>query len=348
MRGVRLPGDSSVVLAEYPVPRPRRGQVLIRMKASMICESDIYTAYRQHLEQGDDTYEGVICGHEISGQIENVGPGSQLFVPGDRVIVARVSGCGDCIDCRQGYPSSCSGTNRASYGIQRDGGMAEFLLADERDCVRLPENLCYADGANIACVFGTAWEAMNRMAVGAGDRLLVTGAGPTGLAAMMLARSLGVSDIIAVDPREECRRLAVDLSLADSTLDEYDPSAAEIIRITDGRGCEAAIDCSGDPLGRVLSIRGAARWGRVAFVGEGNSVLFEPTRDLVRKQLTIFGSWGISTANLRELVEHLSANEIHPEKLITHCFSLSDIHKAFALADRGVCGKVAVVFDDEP
>ncbi|HUX13628.1 MAG TPA: alcohol dehydrogenase catalytic domain-containing protein, partial [Spirochaetia bacterium] len=278
MLGARLPGDSSVVLGEYPVPQPRRNQVLIRVKASMICEGEILGAYRQHLDQGDHSYEGVICGHEISGAIENVGPDSQLFSPGDRVIVARVSGCGECADCRQGNSFNCSGTSRAVYGSQRDGGMAEFLLAEERDCVRLPENLCHADGANIACAFGTAWEALKRMAVVVGERLLVTGAGPTGLAAMMLARSLGVSEIIVVDPRDECRTLAEDLGLADATLDEYEPSAAQIIRITEGKGCEVAIDCSGDPLGRVLSIRGAARWGRVAFVGEGNSVLFEPTR----------------------------------------------------------------------
>ncbi len=347
MRGAFLPGDSSVIVHDYPVPRPRRGEVLIRMKASTIAGDDICSAYRQHLSEPDEMCPGVICGNEMSGRIEQVGPGSLRFAPGERVFVSSISGCGVCPDCVAGYPVNCSSPIRKVYGSQRHGGMADYLLADEKDCIPLPQNLCFLDGANIASDFGTAWEALMRMNVRGCDRLLVTGAGPIGLAAMMLARSLGVSRIIAADPRNEHCRFAEELGLADSTIDDFDLSAEEIASLTGGEGCQAAIDCSGDPMGRVLAIRGTARWGRVALVGHGNSILFEPGPDVICKQLTIFGSWGVSMTHLQELATHMAANRLHGGRLISHCFSLSNVRSAYQLADRGVPGKIAIVFDEE-
>ena len=144
-----------------PFPNPGHGEVLLRMKASTICGSDIRCIYHEHLGKGPEGYQGVIAGHEPCGQIVKAGPGCRRFGVGDRVIVYHISGCGVCNDCRRGYMISCTSEKyRRAYGWQRDGGMADFLLAEEKDLIHLPDELTYADGAQVACGFGTVYEGL--------------------------------------------------------------------------------------------------------------------------------------------------------------------------------------------
>jgi D-arabinose 1-dehydrogenase-like Zn-dependent alcohol dehydrogenase len=131
----------------------------LEVKASTICGSDIRCIYHEHLGKGPEGYQGVIAGHEPSGLIVETGPGCRRFKTGDRVIVYHISGCGVCNDCRRGYMISCTSEKyRRAYGWQRDGGMAEFLLAEEKDLIPLPDELTYFDGAQVACGFGTVSE----------------------------------------------------------------------------------------------------------------------------------------------------------------------------------------------
>src|SRR5208283_1801599 len=143
-------GNSTVILEKVPVPEPQHGEVLIKIKSSTICGSDIRAIYREHLGKGPEGYQNKIAGHEPSGQIVKTGPGLRRFKVGDRVIVYHISGCGVCNDCRRGYMISCTSIYRKAYGWQRDGGMAEYLLAEEKDLVLLPDELTYTDGAQIA------------------------------------------------------------------------------------------------------------------------------------------------------------------------------------------------------
>lgn len=148
MTAAYLPGDSTVVMRTVLVPTPGHGEVLLRMKASTICGSDIRCIYHEHLGKGPEGYQGVIAGHEPCGQIVEAGPGCRRFKAGDRVIVYHISGCGVCNDCRRGYMISCTSAQyRRAYGWQRDGGMAEYMIAEEKDLVALPDELSFADGA---------------------------------------------------------------------------------------------------------------------------------------------------------------------------------------------------------
>ena len=164
MRAAFLPGNGRVELRTVPVPRPGHGEVLLRVKASTICGSDIRCIYHEHLGKGPEGYQGVIAGHEPSGQIVEAGPGCRRFGVGDRVIVYHISGCGVCNDCRRGYMISCTSEKyRRAYGWQRDGGMADYMIAEEKDLIALPDELSYADGAQVACGFGTVYEAIEKI-----------------------------------------------------------------------------------------------------------------------------------------------------------------------------------------
>jgi threonine dehydrogenase-like Zn-dependent dehydrogenase len=345
VKGVMLPGNRRVEFREFPVPEPGHGQVLVKMKASSICGSDIRAIYREHLGHGPEAYQNVIAGHEPCGQIVKVGPGCKRFQVGDRVIVYHISGCGVCNDCREGYMISCTSPLRAAYGWQRDGGHADYLVAEENTCVSLPDSLSYVDGALVACGFGTVYEALNRMHVSGEDRVLITGVGPVGMAAGLVAKAMGVPKVIGVDISASRLELAERMGAIDYSLLAGDEALRKVKDLTGGLGCEVSIDCSGSPAGRLLALQGTRRWGRCAMVGEGNNVDFDVSQTIIHPQITIYGSWVTSLGHMEDLVERLVEWDLKPETIVTHRFSLEDAVEAYRVADGGQSGKVCIVFE---
>jgi threonine dehydrogenase-like Zn-dependent dehydrogenase len=348
MMGAYLPGNSTVVLRETAIPKPGHGEVLLRMKASTICGSDIRCIYHEHLGKGPEGYQGVIAGHEPCGQIVETGPGCRRFAKGDRVVVYHISGCGVCNDCRRGYMISCTSQKyRRAYGWQRDGGMAAFLLAEEKDLVHLPDELTYSDGAQVACGFGTVYEGLQKIGISGNDSVLITGLGPVGLATAALCRKLGSGRIIGIDVVEERMQLARDLRLCDEVLAGGPNNAEEVRALTGGHGVERAVDCSANDAARATAIRATRKWGRIVLLGEGGRLEFQPSPDVIHDQKTIYGSWVTSIWLMEELVERLVRWGLHPSDLITHRFAVEQAQVAYAMMASGKCGKVAVCFDEE-
>ena len=367
MKGAILPGNSTVELHEFPVPEPGHGEVLVKTMASTICGSDIRCIYKEHLGKGPEGYiPGMICGHEPAGIITSTGPGMKRFREGDRVVIYHISGCGLCYDCRRGYMISCSSPHRKAYGWQRNGGMAPYILAEEKDLVMLPHQLSFLDGAQVACGFGTTYEALDRIGVSGRDSLLVVGLGPVGLATLQLARCMGANYLVGVETSNERARLAKELGLVDEviikgkaasdlsalvygfehpTFPDIKSILHELMDLTKGRGFEKAVDCSANDEGRQLAIRATREWGKIAFVGEGGTCTFSPSADIIHGQKTIFGSWVTSIWKMEELVERIARWGIRPEELVTDTFKLEDTASAFEMMAEGKCGKVGVVFE---
>src|SRR5437016_2417951 len=348
MRAAFLPGNRKVELRTLRTPHPGHGEVLLRVKASTICGSDIRCIYHEHLGKGPEGYQGVIAGHEPSGQIVEVGPGCRRFGVDDRVIVYHISGCGVCNDCRRGYMISCTSEKyRRAYGWQRDGGMADFLLAEEKDLIHLPAELTYADGAQVACGFGTVYEGLTKVGISGADAVLITGLGPVGLATGALCRKLGAEKIIGIDVINERMKLASDLGVCDVVLKAGADNVAQVRELTGGAGVERAVDCSANAAARATAIRATRKWGKVGMLGEGGTVEFNPSPDIIHDQKTIYGSWVTSTWLMEELVERLVRWNLHPADLVTHRFALDRVSEAYSLMASGKCGKVAVCFDEE-
>lgn len=348
MIGAILPGNSTVEFKEFDIPTPGHGQVLIKTKASTICGSDIRCIYREHTGKGAEGYiDGMIAGHEPCGIIVEEGEGLKRFKKGDRVIIYHISGCGVCYDCRRGYAISCTSEHRKAYGWQRNGGMAPYILADEKDLIPLPETLTYCDGAQVACGFGTTYEALEKIGISGDDAVLVVGLGPVGLATAMLAKAMGAEKIIGVEHSAERVEIAKNIGLFDYVFNSDDTALNNIMAVTDGHGVEKAVDCSANDNGRQLAIRATRSYGKIAFVGEGNTCTFAPSPDIIHGQKTIYGSWVTSLWRMEELVEKIVRWGIHPDTLITHKFALENAGEAYALMADGKCGKVAVVFDEK-
>ena len=343
MKAAYLPGNSTVEMRTVAVPTPGHGEVMLKVEASTICGSDIRCIYHEHLGKGPEGYQGVIAGHEPAGQIVEAGPGCRRFKAGDRVIVYHISGCGVCNDCRRGYMISCTSEKyRRAYGWQRDGGMAEYMLAEEKDLIALPDVLTYADGAQVACGFGTVYEGLEKIGISGNHDVLITGLGPVGLAAGALCRKLGANRIIGIDVVKERMDLALKLGLCDTVLTSSEDNVDQVRALTNGLGVERAVDCSANAQARATAIRATRKWGKMVMIGEGGTVAFNPSPDIIHDQKTIYGSWVTSTWLMEELVERLVRWNLHPEEIITHRFSLDKAAEAYALMASGHCGKVAV------
>jgi threonine dehydrogenase-like Zn-dependent dehydrogenase len=243
--------------------------------------------------------------------------------------------------------SCTSAQYRRAYGWQRDGGMAEYMIAEEKDLIALPDALSYADGAQVACGFGTVYEGLEKIGIDGNHAVLITGLGPVGLATGALCRKLGANKIIGIDVVPERMKIALDLGLCDAVLTSGPDNVAQVRELTGGFGVERAVDCSANNVARTTAIRATRKWGKIVFLGEGGTVEFNPSPDIIHDQKTIYGSWVTSTWLMEELVERLVRWNLHPADIVTHRFALDKAAEAYALMASGKCGKVAVCQDEE-
>ena len=341
MKGVSLPGNQTVRFHELEVPNPGFGQVLIQVKAITLCGSDkmLYNGLVPFFRREDQ-----VAGHEVAGVIAQEGEGLRLFKKGDRVIVYHCSGCGVCYSCRKGYVNLCRG-KQTTYGWQRDGGLAEYMIAEEKDLIALPEELSYLDGTPLTCSFGAVYEAIRKVGVSGDHSVAVCGLGPVGLSCLMLAKAMGARPLIGIDPNAYRRELALKLGIADAVC-ALEKAEETVRSLTGGTGVERAFDASGSNQGRRMVIDLTGEFGKCVFLGEGGSVTFDPTRTLIHSQKSIQGSWASPVWQLEDLMERLKRWSLHPETLVTHTFRLEQAAEMFALMNSDQCGKVAVVFDE--
>jgi len=316
--------------------------------ASGICGSDIgyiYRGYKSHKGlDGQPAYHGVVAGHEPAGTVLAAGPGVTRVGPGDRVIVYHIVGCGVCRNCRAGYFISCSDeSRRESYGWQRDGGHARYLLAEESTCIPLPDELTLLDGSLIACGFGTAYEGLLRCRVTGADELLVVGLGPVGLAAAMIARCFGVERVIGVERTPERIDFVRSTGLVDDVVPADEHAVERVLELTGGAGCSVAVDASGSTPGRSVALEGVAEWGRVSLLGEGGRLETEVSDTLLHKHVTVNASWVTSLQGMEDLSVLLARNGLHPEVVVSHRFGLDQADEAYRLAAAGAAGKVVIL-----
>ena len=342
MRGIVFIGDSELETRELPEPKAGPGEVVIQMKASGLCGSDLRPYRTPKAERGDR--DGLhIGGHEPCGVIAEVGPGVTEVGVGDRVMMHHYTGCGTCTMCRVGYTQMCLNHHEV-YGSTKDGGHQDYLLAPAATCVALPDPLTFEEGAAIACGTGTAFHALKRLTLTGTDTVAIFGQGPVGASATMLAKAMGAR-VIAVDVVPERLALAERLG-ADATLDggASDPVQA-IFDLTHGEGADATLDATGIPDVRVNAVDSARLWGRVCFVGEGNTTTFAISRQIIHRQLAIYGSWTFSTGGLAEAANFVVDRRVPLRDLITHTFRLDQATEAYNLFAGSTTGKVVLTWE---
>jgi threonine dehydrogenase-like Zn-dependent dehydrogenase len=341
MRGIVFLGDRKLELREFPDPEPGPGEVVLAIKASGMCGSDLHP-YRAVGNAASALGLGggggpVIAGHEPCGVVSAVGPGIDRGVIGQRVMNHHYRGCGHCRHCRGGWSQLCR-AGIVVYGVTGHGGHAALMKVPASTLVPLPEALTFEEGAAVSCGTGTAYGALKRLDVSGRDTLAVFGQGPVGLSATLLGRAMGAR-VIAVDISPERLALARELG-AEHVIDPRSADPVKAIHdLTHGEGAECTMDCTGNPDARLAAVRSAGTWGRVAFVGEGNNVTLEVSRDLLRRQLTIQASWTFSGLGQEECARFIADRRLPLGRLLTHRWRLDQAEEAYRLFDTQTTGK---------
>jgi threonine dehydrogenase-like Zn-dependent dehydrogenase len=347
MRGVIFFGERKLQVAEFPDPAPGAHDVVVEIEASGMCGSDL-KFYRatggETAALGLGKLEGpVIAGHEPCGVVVAVGSKTDERAAriGARVMVHHYSGCGVCQHCLSGWSQMCV-AGGTIYGVTAHGAHADYMKVPAHTLVALPEQLSFSTGAAISCGTGTAYGALRRMNVGGAHTIAIIGQGPVGLSATQLAAGMGAR-VIALDISTE--RLARAKAFgADALINpKTDDALAAMKALTRGLGADLALDTSGAPEGRLTAVRSTRAWGTVCFVGEGGGVSLDVSRDMLRKQLTIIGSWTFSTTGQAECARFVADRNIAVDHLFTHRWGLSQADEAYRLFDRQTSGKAVFV-----
>jgi threonine dehydrogenase-like Zn-dependent dehydrogenase len=335
MQGITVPGDSSIALVEFPVPTPAYDEVLIEVRSSGLCGSDIH-AYRRP-KSHNDPRAGMIGGHEPSGVVVALGDGVTNYRVGDRVFAYHISGCGHCHNCRLGYMQNCTSPLRAAYGEHRHGGHARFMAATERTLIHLPEPLTFLDGAMLACTAATAYGACLRADLSARDCVLITGLGPVGLTTALFAMA-HQAEVIVTDINDERLTYARELGVPHVLRPDEAPEALPVI--TKGRGPSVTIECSGSDSARHLCLQEIATWGRAIFVGFGGRALTIDVGPLViQKQVTVRGSFVSSIGQMEDAAHFLARHNLHPGRLSSGDFGLAQAAEVYSMFAAGAPGK---------
>jgi len=333
MKAVVFLGDRELELMEFPDPTPGPDEVVLEIKASGMCGSDLHH-YRAPKR---DTLH--IAGHEPCGVVVAVGDGvpeAQARV-GDRVMDHHYHGCGVCKHCREGWSQLCvDGT--IVFGSTGHGAHAKYMKVPAHTVVKLPDALSFKTGAAISCGTGTAYGALKRLDLAGDETIAIFGQGPVGLSATQLAKAMGAR-VIALDISSERRDLARKFG-ADEVVDPMANDVVEAIReLTHGEGAQKTLDCSSNPEARRAAVQSVRTWGTACFVGERGEVTFDVSNDLLRRQVTLVGSWTFSKNGQADCAEFIADRKIDVDALFTHEFTLDQAEDAYKLFDSQTTGK---------
>ena len=328
-----------VIVRDSPKPEPGTGEVLIRVKASAICRSDL-SLYHGTSVFGKEATGTIIVGHEPCGVVETVGPGVDYIQAGDRVAVHLAISCGQCGTCKAGFFQHCSKFKCLGFDVH--GSDAEFLVVPERNCLKIPDEMSYIGGALSTDAIGTLYSAQKRLGISGSDTVAVFGVGPMGGAGVLVAKARGAR-VYALDVSESRLGWAKHLG-ADEVIDvsQTDP-VATLHELTQGRGVSVAIDCSGSAVAENQAIDSVAANGHVGLVGGCTEATFNPREQFIRKQLTVIGNWYFNIGLYDEITTFILENDIPVEELVTHRYRLEDAEEAFVAFDEGRTGKVVFV-----
>ncbi len=320
MKGVVFLGDRKLEVREFPDPTPGPRDVILEIKASGMCGSDLHN-YRAPANPGGAVTGGIkreagmIAGHEPCGVV--------------------------CKHCRAGWTQMClAGT--VVYGSGGHGGHAKYMKVPVSTLVPLPDSLSFVTGAAIACGTGTAWGALKRINLQGGETIAIFGQGPVGLSATQFAVVMGAR-VIAVDVEPGRRKLAQ----AFGAHEVIDPKSGDVVKairdLTHGEGAHKTLDASSAPDARAAAVRAVRSWGTACFVGERGQVTLDVSPDLLRRQVTLVGSWTFSKQGQAECAEFVADRSVDVEKLFTHRWRLEQAEEAYKLFDTQTTGKAVIL-----
>jgi L-iditol 2-dehydrogenase len=336
------PGD--IRIEEAPEPAAGPGELKLKVHNCSTCGTDlkIFRHGHHHIDPPR------VIGHEIAGEVVEVGSDVDGWAPGDRVQVIAAIPCGECRECRRGRMTVCP--NQRSMGYHYDGGFAEYMIVPPAvlkvDGVnRIPDSLSYAE-ASVAEPFACVLNGQELAGVGDGDVVVVVGAGPIGCLHVRLARARGAEAVYLVELSRQRLEMAAALVKPDAAICSSDADPVEeVMRLTDGRGADVIITAAAAGKAQEDGLRMAARRGRISFFGglpKDNPIIACDSNLVHYRELTIVGANGSSPDHNKKALDLIASGAVPVEDLITHRMPLAGVLDAIHTVSTGEAIKVTI------
>jgi len=303
-------------LQEIPLPEIGESDILVRVCAAGICHSDVhYRAGRSPVYPLPMT-----LGHEVAGVVEQVGAQVTSVKLGDRVCLHYNITCGDCYYCSTGNEQFCREV--VMIGHYTNGGYAEYIAVPARNAIALPAEIPFEQGATLMCASATAFHALRKSRLKAGETAAIVGVGGLGMSAIQLARAFGALDVFAVDINDDKLRLAAHYGAIPVHAGQVDP-VAEIRRLTNGRGVDVAIELIGLPQTMRQTVQCLGVLGRAVIAGISDRPLeIDTYRELLGNEVEIIGSNDHLLQELPLLVEMARRKVLDTSRIVTRVVPL--------------------------
>jgi alcohol dehydrogenase len=317
------------------VPKPTLiddGDAIVRVDAVTICGTDL------HILKGDvpTVTEGRVLGHEAVGTIEEVGSGVKGLKAGDRVLVSCISACGTCRFCREGRYGLCSGGGGWILGHTIDGTQAEYVRVPfaETSTYLIPAGVSDETVLMLADIGPTGYEvgALNG-GVQPGDVVVVVGAGPIGLSAMLTSQLYSPRHIVAVDVADARLEAAKTFGATATINNSHQDPVAIVKELTGGLGADVAIEAVGVPETFELCTELIRPGGRVANIGVHGKPATLHLEDLWIKGVTIKTGL-VDTYSTATLLKLVATGQLKVGELVTHHFTLDEFIEAYDIFGR--------------
>lgn len=319
-----------LALADLPDPEPGEGEVVLRVARCGICGSDLHMTE----DAAFGACAGDVLGHEFAGEVVALGRGVRGLKTGDRVSAIPIASCGHCASCRAGEPAWC-----AEMRLQ-GGGYAEYAAVHARQCIALPESASLADGA-IVEPLAVALHGVQLSGLAAGDRVLVLGAGPIGLATAFWARRMGAARVVVQDIARHQEARAAEMGATGFVVDPDAPvEAAE--RALGGKA-DIVFECVGLPGLIAQAVEQVRVKGAVVILGLCTRPdSFVPFR-AISKEVRLLTSAFFKRQEYEAALDMLNAGQAAPRALVTDTVPLDRVPETFeALRRRGPQCKVLI------
>lgn len=329
-------------LEEIPIPKLRENEVLIKVRAASMCHSDVHATTGVLVATPP-----VTLGHEIAGDVEEVGANVTSVKRGMRVVVYFMSPCNDCDRCYEGMSNVCRNINsRPMYGFNADGGYAEYIKVDAYNVIPLPDEVPYDFGASLGCAGITALHAVKISKIKLGDIVAIYGMGGVGMYASQLAKLAGATTVIAIGRTEEKLQMALKKFGADIAINLSNEKLRDALKkITGGKGVDVMFDFVVNSESVEGSTRAVSNGGKLALVGMGEQPVSINPKILSLKEISIIGSYVGSKEELQLLTELAEKGKI--KGVVNARYALDQVNEVIAALKEGkITGRAC--FDINP
>ena len=335
MQALVLQRAGELAVADVETPRPRRDDVLVRVRHSGICGTDlkIFTG-------AVPVAYPLIMGHEMAGDVVSGGDG--LVTPGQRVLVDPVLFCGTCVDCRAGRTNLCA--SGGIIGREVNGGFADFVTAPRTHVHVLPDAIDTRSAPAIQ-VLTTCLHAQRRAAVGSGQSVAVVGLGVSGQLHAQLARARGAALVIGLSrsawKREVAERLGAHL-----TSSSGDAAVAAVRNATGGHGADVVIECTGHMKALADAIAMVRPGGTIVLFGiytDREAAL--PFYQLYFKEPTIVSARAARPEDFPESIALVASGAVSISPLVTHTVPVTQLREALAMLEDDVDGRMKIILE---